>query len=232
MIIQPIIKGEVAISKAGRAYPKDIKERLVWLSDPYNFVHTCVYTRDQVSSSEPVKPAPTDRDYLKSVIRLWQTEPLIYILKSRRMWMSWLMIALFLHDTLTGEERDNFFISKKEPDADDLVRRARFIFEQIPDEIWPRDLLPKAKYKENNLIFDDIGGRIRAVASGADQLRQYTASNILMDEFAFWPLARETLTAAKPTTEGGGKITIITTPCESFGSDEPFAKKLIYDRVF
>ena len=231
MIIQPIIKGEVAVSRAGRSYPKDIKERLVWLNDPWNFLYSCVFTKDQVSSTEPVKPAPTDRDYIKSTTRIWQQENLLAIIKSRRLWMSWLFISLYLHDTITGEERENFFVSKKEPDSDELVRRARFICENIPEEVWPRDLFPKWKYKENNLTFDEIGGRIRAIASGADQMRQFTASGILMDEVSFWPNGRETLSAAKPTIEGGGRITLLSTASEQFGTVEPFYKKLIFDRM-
>lgn len=211
--------------------PEGTSDRYRVLRDPWAFLQHCVYTRDQVDAHAPIKPAPADRDYLYHLTRTWQTDPLLAIVKSRRMWISWWAISLYLHDAITHTERDIFFVSKKEPDADDLLRRALFIYEHIPASVWPRDLLPSFRYKENHLLFPDIGSGIHAVAQGADQLRQYTASGLLLDEFGFWEKERETYTAARPTILGGGRVTIISTPPPQFGIDDTFFKKLVFDTI-
>lgn len=213
------------------ALPKDPYERYLVLRDPWFFLSHCVFTRDQVDIHASVKPAPADRPYLFTLTRLFQREPLLAVLKSRRMWISWWAIAVMLHDAITHQDRDIYFVSKKEPDADELVRRARFIHDSIPRSIWHDQLLPKAKYKENHLEFPSIRSGIHAVASGADQLRQFTASGILMDEMSFWPDCRETYTAAKPTIEGGGRVLIISTPSPKVGTEPPFFHTLVYDKI-
>jgi len=199
--------------------------------DPYAFLRFAVFTRDQVDMTVPVKPAPCDRDYIKTVVRMWEREPLFVLVKSRRMWISWLFISIYLWDACMHRHRDIFFVSKKEADADELVRRAKFIYEEIPDDIWPKGLRPKFHYKENHLLFPEIHSSINAVAQGADQLRQQTASGIFMDEFGFWERCEETYTASKPTIEGGGRVSIVSTPPPRFGTDPTFYQKLCFDMI-
>jgi len=201
------------------------------LRDPWAFLSNCVYTEDEVDLRSPVKQAPVSRAYLKTLVRTWQREPLLAVPKSRRMWITWLFIALYLHDAITHNHRRIFFVSKKEVDADELVKRAHFIYRNIPRDIFSDEFLPKARYKENHLIFDDINSSINAVAQGPDQLRQYTASGIFMDEFAFWEKGRETYTASKPTILGGGRVTIVSTPPPQFGTEDSFFKKLCFDTI-
>ena len=203
----------------------------IFRSDPYAFLRFCVYTRDQVDAKNPIKPAPCDRDYLKTLVRTWEMEPLFAVVKSRRMWISWLFISLFLWDACFRRHRDVFFVSKKEEDADDLVRRALFVYESIPDDMIPKELRPYPKYKQNLLAFPQISSAIHAVAQGADQLRAHTASGIFMDEFAFWEKDKDTYTASKPTIEGGGRVTIVSTPPPQFGTEPAFFQKLCFDSI-
>ena len=199
--------------------------------DPWAFLRFAVYTKDQVDLLAPVKPAPTERSYIKTLVRIWEQEPLFTLVKSRRMWCSWLFVSLYLWDTCMHRHRDNYFVSKKESDADELVRRAEFIYESIPKKIWHPDLRPPKHYKENNLLFPGIGSGIHAVAQGADQLRQMTASGILMDEFGFWEKDKDTYTSSKPTIEGGGRVTIVSTPPPRYGTDPSFYQRLVEDTI-
>jgi phage FluMu gp28-like protein len=199
--------------------------------DPWAFLRFAVYTRDQVDLLSPVKPAPVERKYLKTLVRLWEQEPLFAVVKSRRLWCSWLFLALFLWDACMHRHRDIYIVSKKEEDADELVKRAQFIYETIPTDIWKPDLRPPFHSKENHLLFPGIGSGLHAVAQGADQLRQKTASGILMDEFAFWERDKDTYTAAKPTIEGGGRVTIVSTPPPRFSTDPSFFQRLCTDTI-
>lgn len=202
-----------------------------WSRHPWPFLCEAVFTQDEVDLKNPVKPAPVDLPYVRLVVEAWHQEPFLLIEKSRRMWMSWLMIALYLWDTLFNGYRHNFFQSDKESKSNDLVGRAEFIFDNIPEKLWPLELRPKKRRVENLLEFPETKSKIQAIAMGADQLRQYTASGILMDEFGFWPLARESYTTTRPTAEGGGRITIVSTNPPIAGAKTPFFYRLVDDEL-
>lgn len=90
------------------------------------------------------------------------------------------------------------------------------VYERIPASKWPNkpELLPtgKAGMGYTLLACPTTGSYVQAVAQGADQLRQYTASNVLLDEFAFQERQAEAWSAIKPTIDGGGHIDMISTP--------------------
>ena len=139
--------------------------------------------------------------------------------------MTWAIIILYLWDTMFYIGRHNAFVSKKEEDSDDLVRRARFIIENIPKNLIPPDLLPTPKYTYCRLEFPSTDSRIEGFPSGADQLRQFTFSGILADELAFWEDAEKMYSASMPTLEGGGRFTAISSAAPGF------FKRLVYDQL-
>lgn len=194
-------------------------------SDSWYFASNCVFTLDQVDSKSPIKKFPSHWKYLKLFFRLWEIERFIAIPKSRRMFMSWANIVLHLHYTFSKQGRHIAFVSKKEDDADELVRKARFIMENIPEEVWPKELRPRHEYKYGQLIFPEIDSKIQGFPQGADQLRQFTFSAIMADEMAFWEDAEQMYAASFPTLEGGGKFTAISSPGPGF------FKRLVFDQI-
>ena len=130
--------------------------------------------------------------------------------------ISWLMVFLHLHLEMFNEGVSIFFVSDKEEKSDELVKRAEFIYKYIPDSEM---LKPKAKGSYCCLDFPGLNSSIQGVPMGADQLRQYTATAILADEFAFWQKARETYMASIPTIQGGGGFTAISSPQIGFFKD-------------
>jgi len=117
-------------------------------------------------------------------------------------------------------------ISKKEEDSDDLVRRCKFIYDNLDSKIIP--IKPLANYKYTELSFPEIDSVIKGFPSGSDQLRQRTCSRIWGDEFAFWENGEAALVAMKPTIEGGGQIALISTRSIRFSG---FFKKIIEDTI-
>lgn len=184
--------------------------------DPWVFLEKCVYTLDQVDKVRPIKPFPTDKAYIRAYVRCWQRYPKILVPKSRRMVMSWTNIALYTWDTLFHKGRFNAFVSKKEEDSAELVDRAEFIYDHIPSDVIPKDLLPAKKKKFGVLEFPELRSKIEGFPSGAGQLRQFTFSGILADEMAFWDNAQEMYSAAVPTLEGGGRFTGVSSPAPGF----------------
>lgn len=142
----------------------------------------------------------------------WFKEPLLLIPKSRQMMVSWLICALYLWDVMFHEGRHVFFQSKKEEDANSLVERAKFIYERQPAFLKRNEAVSTYCLLE----FPQLNSRIRGIPEGGDQIRMHTASGIFMDEMAFQPEAEKAFQAAKPTINGGGRFTGVSSANPSF----------------
>jgi hypothetical protein len=203
--------------------PEAIAQRMdIYFDNPWAMIEDgAIYTLDQADVINPVKLFP-NRPWLQEITTEWLNEPLLAIFKSRRMTITWLFIFLHLWMVLFKEGRAVFFVSDKEEKSDELVQRAVFIYNHIPDELM---LKPRIKPSYCYLEVPGLDSYIQGVAQGADQLRQYTASAIFADEFAFWEKARETFGASKPTIDGGGKFTCVSSPKEGF------FKELCFDLI-
>jgi len=195
------------------------------VNDPWEFLRLCVITIDQVDKENPIKPFPAHLKYLKLYTRIWQRSPKLVVPKSRRMFMSWINIALHLWDTMFHEGRFNAIVSKKEDDANELIDRAHLIYQNIPENVIPRDVLPKAEKTFNKLQFPEIRSTLQGFPQGADQLRQFTFSSIFADEMAFWEHAQKMYSASYPTLEGGGRFTGVSSPAPGF------FKRLVFDQL-
>lgn len=199
--------------------------------EPWAFLNDCVFTLNQVSQDDfAIQPFPSYLEYLRFLTDLWQREQLLAIPKSRRMVCSWSFISLYTHDTIFKEGRFNAFVSKKESDAGELVSRAEFIYKHIPEWRIPKGLLPKIKGGKMTkepwvLEFENTHSQIMAFPQGAHQMRQFTISGILGDECAFWEEAQSFYSASKPTLDGGGRMTLISSRSPGF------FKKIVFDQL-
>lgn len=185
------------------------------VNDPFEFLKIC-FTKDEVDRKNPIKRFPYELAYLNFYVRLWQRRKKIAIHKSRRMKMSWTNIALVLWDAMFHKGTHQAMVSKKEADADALVKRAEFLYKNLDTSVIPRDLFPKAIGTFNQLNIPDMDSRIEGFPSGADQLRQYTLTRIVGDEMAFWDNAEEMYSASLPTLEGGGSFVGLSSPAPGF----------------
>lgn len=193
-------------------------------NDPYLFITTCVRTKDQIDRAEPIKLFP-DKDYLRLITRLWQRYPLMAVPKTRRMTMSWLTISLYTHELIFNKAIHTAFVSKKEDDANELVERAKFILDNLDYTLFPKELIPKYYKNYGLLVMEETDSRIQGFASGADQLRQFTLSGIFCDEMAFHEMAEKFYAATLPTIDGGGRMTLVSSPAPGF------FKKLCFDAI-
>lgn len=178
----------------------------------------------------PIKPYPRALEYLELFAHTWQRFPWIAVPKSRRMTMSWTCIPLFTWDTIFNPGRNNAFVSKKQDDSGELVSRAEYIFNKIPEWRIPRALLPKIRNGKMTkdppaLIFDELHSQIIGAAMGSDQLRQFTFSGVFGDECAFWEQAESFYSATKPTIDGGGRMTLVSSRAPGF------FKKVVFDKI-
>lgn len=191
---------------------------------PFNMIaDELVYTLDSNDLRQPVKLFPK-HDYIKYFYDEWMNESLIALHKNRRMMISWGFIVAHLWLALFHPGAQIFFVSDKEAKSDELVKRAEFIYDHMPPD---KMLLPKKRSARCLLGFPGLDSFIMGLPSGSDQLRQYTASALFFDEFAFWENGqKEALASARPTVQGGGKLTIVSSCKEGPFYDICFDKML------
>jgi len=191
-----------------------IKESFIRVvSHPLYWLYEMVWTKDEHDPYLSKKKFPTHKEYIQELCRLWYDENLLLVAKSRQMLITWLFSACFLWDTQFKQNRLVFFQSKKEEDADRIVQRAWFIYENQPE--WIRKLFP-AVYSYCHIKFTNGKSEIWGIPQGGDQIRSHTASGIFSDEMAFQDEAEKAYTAAKPTLIGGGKFVGVSTANPGF----------------
>jgi len=205
--------------------------------DPYYWLTTWARTLDvHGEGTNKVNPFPK-KDYIKYVVDRWLKERILLVVKSRQMMATWLFVGLYLWDTQFHAGKLTFFQSKKEDDADDLIKRAKFIWDNQPDFLKAyhngSKLVPLICNPQHNgqhvyckLTFPEIYSEIRGIPQGGDVIRMHTASGILSDEIGFQPEAKAAYTAARPTISSKGRFTGVST-----AEDNTFFEKLVYDKI-
>ena len=180
-----------------------------WHRDPWTMLQDgVIYTLDQVDLQTPVKQFPAN-PWLEPVVREWQSNRLLAIPKSRRMMITWLMVYLHLWLAMWHPGVAVFMVSESERKSADMIEKCDFILRHIPDNVM---LKPKIRRKQCLLEFPGLDSFIMGIPEGENQLRQYTATALFFDEWAFWERPMESLAAAKPCIQGGGRLTLVSTP--------------------
>ena len=185
-------------------------EEREWRKDPWAFIHSACLTVDEADEGK-VKRFP-DKQYLKRIAELAEQEPILCIPKSRRMMMTWDCLAIILWEGMYHDNQMIFVQSKKFDDSAYLLgeQRLMFMYNNLPHDRHNFPTLVKkiSSDKGYSLLRFSNGTTYVAVAEGADQLRQYTASRVYCTEMAFWDSAELTWMALRPVIQGGGKILI------------------------
>lgn len=177
--------------------------------DPYFFLTRFCYTMDEHDDKDNFKLFPK-KEYIRDLCDLFVTEDLLLIEKSRQMMVSWIMGGLALWFTMYRPATRTFIMSKKEKDADALIDRIKVIYERLPIKI--KEEYPVEQFTYLNIKWPKTNSIIQGLAQGPDQIRQYTASLVIMDEAAFQEKAEKTWQAIKPALVGGGKFVGVSTP--------------------
>jgi len=192
----------------------------IWSRSPYRFLTDCCWTMDEADQGK-VKRFP-EKPHIRVIADRWLRYDVLLVPKSRRMMCTWTFLALHLWAALFHGNSAIFIQSKKAEDSQFLLgeKRLLFLYRNLPAGYpWAGiERAIKGKNGYDRLYFDN-GSYIYAVAQGADQLRQYTASYIYATELAFWDYPQSTWRAMKPTLEGGGKVAIDSSAGPGFFKD-------------
>lgn len=215
---------------------EQVEAKIANQRDVWHWLSSSVWTVDELDPHRPIKPFPTGvctscnsyvahgREvcavcqsnirpmiYLRSLAQQWQSgaPPLLLVPKARRMRMTWLFVACHVWLALQRPHSNIFFVSSKEEKSAELVERARGIIARLP-ESGGGGRPVEHRADPPSVRFVETGASITGVAEGADQLRQYTATAILADEFGTWAWPREAFSAMRPCIEGGGRLTLLS----------------------
>lgn len=222
---------QLRLQATARLKAMQLANEKVFKQHPWPFLRDAIWTLDQITGQTRKFPAETVDptkgpcaicgksciNYLECLVNLWAVTPRLLIPKSRRMMASWTMLAC--HYWLARYRPGSLvaIVSRKQGQTDsegsnELVKRIKFMHDHLPPEVAPLEM----EYQTGRIKFPTLHSEILAIGQGADQLRQYTVTAILFDEFAFWEKAQETYGASLPTLEGGGRLTIISSANPGF----------------
>lgn len=204
--------------------------------DPYYFLVNWAKTLDVHDEICPIKPFP-EKEYLKLLVEIWLRERLLLVPKSRQLMMSWLFTTLYLWDTIFHEARMTFFQSKKAEDADDILKRSKFVWDNLPKflkryyrngQFFTLSCNPQhnGQHVSGKMIFPDVNSEIRAIPEGGDVIRMHVASGILSDEIGFQAEAKSAWAAARPTISAKGRFTGVST-----AEHNTFFEDMVFDNL-
>lgn len=199
------------MQKCQQGDPHSIQAELLrCMRRPDYWVMTYCFTKDEHDPYHPVKRFPRYK-YIPFIIRRLHKENKVAIPKSRQVMITWTVLAFILHRMVFYKHRLWFVQSKKEEDAASLIEREKHMYEHLPWWLKSASPLKRPLQKQpfNKLVMAN-GSMTWGVPQGADIMRQYTASGIFGDEYAFQDKAEDAYTAAKPTVDGGGQLIAVS----------------------
>lgn len=133
----------------------------------------------------------------------------ILILKARQLGISWLVCGYVLWLCLFRRGRSVLMFSRGLLEANELVRRVRVMYQRLPD--WLRATLPRLVVDNTQVLAWSNGSRVQSLAATENAGRSFTASLVVMDEFAFLEWPQRLYTATKPTIDAGGQLVCLST---------------------
>ena len=161
-----------------------------------------------------VRPFP-DYGYLHKLHSDIEANKETIILKSRQMMVSWYCVARQLWRAMGAYWRRGVYsggmASKREDDAKELLSRFCFMLDHLPDWLRPKIL----SQNQTTLQFSEQV-RVMAFPSSANIGRTFTLSELLLDEAAYLPQAREMWLGLFPTLGTKSKAVIASTPNGKF----------------
>jgi len=179
----------------------------------------CLLTEDERADAKGF--GWSDRDYgwfwQRELLDEWLTSGKHVALKARQLGVTWLSGGLALWLLLFQPGSKVLAVSIKESEAVKLVQRVWEMLQSLPEWLWngARVLKPSRGARpttEIQLVFPD--GRISSIeglTSSPSAGHGVTAALVILDEFSRQEYASDTWKAVLPTTQGGGRVLVIST---------------------
>ena len=188
--------------------------------DPWAWASEVVTTQDEASGN--ALKFPSDREYLHDLFDIFESESLIAIPKSRRVFVTW-GVATYLTWRARYKKNQALFIQSETEDKAAFVvdKRCTYIEDNLPAALRrPYRAVRTIKGAIGQLTYDGTRSYIKGISQGRDALRAFTPTIVFLDEVEFQFEGRQSLVAALPFAEKGAKIILVST---SNGSSGPLS---------
>lgn len=177
---------------------------------PADFIRAHV----RIDNAQPGDDAPSDMSFdlwpaQDALLADMHAERLLLILKARQLGASWLALAYALWLCLYHGGRLVLVFSIGQDEANEMLRRAHVMYWRLPADL--RATLPALIKDNTEEMAWANGARILSLPARKTAGSGYTASLVILDEFAKNERATAIYTAVKPTIDGGGKMLILST---------------------
>jgi hypothetical protein len=175
------------------------------LLDPEIFIHEHCWLR-------PAEGGLPQRFHLwdsqRPVIRTFDEQQRVIILKARQLGISWLADAYALWLCIANKGQTVLIISKGLEEAKEELARIRFMYNRLPPELKRVKGSPD---RADRMEFLDMDSRVISLPATEDAGTSYTATLVIVQELAKIDNADGVMTAVPPTLSGGGKLFVIFT---------------------
>lgn len=186
--------------------------------DRWAFLTEQCWTKDEVAPDEPIKLFPA-LPHLKYILKLWETERLLAVPKSRRMMMTWLMCALDLHLAMYVPHSAVYIVSSDLAKSEKLVGRCKFIYDRLDEKqvLKPTMSMRLGVRGDPTKLTFESGATIEALPGEPEKLRQESASLVHWEEIGSWQTDTPerawkailpTLQSSKGST--GGRVVVVS----------------------
>ena len=141
------------------------------------------------------------------VAALLEQKKWLWILKARRLGLTWLLAAYATWLLTEHENRTVLVLNQSKDYAQDFLDRMRSILERLPE-----DQRPKITRNNKTLLSFDNGSSVRSLACTRRAIRSVSADLVVFDEAAYMDLLKDARKAAQPAVEmGNGQVVAIST---------------------
>lgn len=156
------------------------------------------------SGSEPNEPFLLwpEQDKLATVL---ENERLVVILKARQLGISWMTIGYGLKTALESPSSHVLVFSQGQTEANLMIERALYLHRHHTDN------LPRIIQQNTTKLGFEHGSTIRSLPATQKAGRSFTASLVILDEFAFMQWGDKLFNAVKPTIDNGGRMIVLST---------------------
>ncbi|MBU1983736.1 hypothetical protein KJ815_04940, partial [bacterium] len=178
--------------------PSAFHELLRCSRNPWHFLTAHVATQDP-ARGELRYP---HYDYLRELVAATERHRFLLVPKSRQMLVTWTMVAATLWRALFQRPGMYLFLSRNERCAEELLTRARFVLDRLPEFMRPR----LSRNSREEIAFAGLDSRILSLPASPDAPRMYSPTGVFWDEMAFTPYDENIWTALKPALDSGGRF--------------------------
>jgi len=184
--------------------------------EPWWWIEQYVYTYDSHDDKERIKRFPIDKPYFRPIMETIMRDKVVFIVKSRQMMMSWLLVTLCLWKSLFFERTEAYVQCLNEDVVNYFLERAAATFKELPD--WQK---LNGYFKVQHFKVPQIGSFFSGIPSGSAKGLSRVPSVFVGDELAKQDEGQASVEAILPAIAGDAWF---------IGNSTPFGKNF-YERL-